>query len=187
MNKKQKKMLVRIICAAVMTVILKIADPYLSHWLLKLILYMIPYLTVGYDVLKKAFHGIKNRQVFDECFLMTIATAGAFTVGIINAFNGGDDDYLEAVAVMLLYQTGELFQSVAVGKSRKNITDLMDIRPDYANIEDENGKLKRVDPDEVEPGSIIVVNPGEKIPIDGKVINGSSALDTAALTGESVP
>ena len=187
MNKKQKKMLVRIICAAVMTVILKIADPYLSHWLLKLILYMIPYLTVGYDVLKKAFHGIKNRQVFDECFLMTIATAGAFTVGIINAFNGGDDDYLEAVAVMLLYQTGELFQSVAVGRSRKNITDLMDIRPDYANIEDENGKLKKVDPDEVEPGSIIVVNPGEKIPIDGKVINGSSALDTAALTGESVP
>ena len=141
---------------------------------------------MGHDILKKAWHGIRNGQVFDENFLMTVATIGAIGVGIYNAMHGGDDDYLEAVAVMLLYQIGELFQSYAVGKSRRNISELMDIRPDYANIE-EDGEITKVDPDEVEVGSIIVVQPGEKIPLDGVVVEGTSSLNTAALTGESVP
>lgn len=187
MNKKQKNLLFRIITAAICVVLIHLADHFLSMpWYAKLILYMVPYLIVGYDILKKAWHGILNKQVFDESFLMTVATIGAIGVGIYNAFHGGDDDYLEAVAVMLLYQVGELFQSYAVGKSRKNISDLMDIRPDYANIE-QDGQLVRVDPDEVEIGSIIVVQPGEKIPLDGVVVEGTSSLNTAALTGESVP
>ncbi|MBQ7463347.1 MAG: cadmium-translocating P-type ATPase [Lachnospiraceae bacterium] len=187
MKKNQKKMLIRIISSAVLTVICMICGRFISAWYVMLLLYMIPYLIAGYDVLKKAGHGIRNRQVFDENFLMSIATLGAIFVGVSNALGGGEGDYLEAVAVMLLYQTGELFQSIAVGRSRKNISSLMDIRPDYANIEDENKKLVRVDPDEVEIGSIIIVNPGEKIPLDGIVREGSSALNTAALTGESVP
>ncbi|MCR5651836.1 MAG: cadmium-translocating P-type ATPase [Lachnospiraceae bacterium] len=187
MKKSQKKMLLRIISAAVITLILLITDRFIPAWYIKLLLYMIPYLITGYDVLKKAFHGIRNKQVFDENFLMTVATLGAIAVGISNALNGGDDDYLEAVAVMLLYQTGELFQSVAVGKSRKNISSLMDIRPDYANLEGEDKTVTKVDPDEVEIGSIIVVNPGEKIPLDGIIREGTSTLNTSALTGESIP
>ncbi len=187
MKKNQKKMLIRIIAATVLTIACIICERFISAWYVMLLLYMIPYLIAGYDVLRKAGHGIRNRQVFDENFLMSIATLGAIFVGISNALKGGDGDYLEAVAVMLLYQTGELFQSIAVGRSRKNISSLMDIRPDYANIEDENKNLKRVDPDEVEIGSIIIVNPGEKIPLDGIVREGSSSLNTAALTGESVP
>ena len=186
MNKKHKKLLIRIIVAAVCVVLLMIFSKYISQWYIRLALYMIPYLVSGYDVLIKAFKGIINGQVFDENFLMTIATLGAIGVGIYQAVNGGDDDYLEAVAVMLLYQVGELFQSYAVGKSRKNISQLMDIRPDYANIE-VDGQLERVDPDEVEIGSIIVVNPGEKVPLDGYIIEGSSTLNTSALTGESIP
>ena len=187
MKKSQKKMLVRIILATVLTIICIISDKYIPLWYVKLLLYMIPYLIAGYDVLKKAFHGIRNKQVFDENFLMAVATLGAIAVGISNALTGGDDDYLEAVAVMLLYQIGELFQGIAVGRSRKNISSLMDIRPDYANLEGEDGKSERVDPDEVEIGSIIVVNPGEKIPLDGIVREGISALNTSALTGESIP
>jgi len=186
MNAKQKKMLARIIAAIACTVLLILLDKKIPVWYLKLALYMIPYLIVGYDILKKAWHGIRNGQVFDENFLMTVATLGAIGVGVYNALHGGDDDYLEAVAVMLLYQIGELFQSYAVGKSRRNISELMDIRPDYANIE-EDGEIRRVDPDEVEAGSCIVVQPGEKIPIDGIVLEGTSSLNTAALTGESVP
>ncbi|MBO4374109.1 MAG: cadmium-translocating P-type ATPase [Lachnospiraceae bacterium] len=187
MKKKEKKLLIRIITAAVLTVICIFCDRYITLWYLKLLLYMIPYLLAGYDVLKKAFHGIRNRQVFDENFLMTVATFGAIFTGITNAVRGGDGDYLEAVAVMVLYQTGELFQSIAVGRSRKNISSLMDIRPDYANITDADGKLVRVDPDEVETGSIITVNPGEKVPIDGIIKEGTSALNMSALTGESIP
>lgn len=187
MKKSQKKMLLRIILATVLTIACMISDKYIPFWYLKLLLYMIPYLIAGYDVLKKAFHGIRNRQVFDENFLMAVATLGAIAVGISNALTGGDDDYLEAVAVMLLYQIGELFQGIAVGRSRKNISSLMDIRPDYANLEGSDGNTERVDPDEVEIGSIIVVNPGEKIPLDGIVREGSSALNTSALTGESIP
>ena len=178
-------MLIRIIIAAVLMIILKIAYAYLSGSIKEpfwFILYMIPYLVVGYDILKKAFKGIKNRQVFDENFLMAIATIGAIAVALVEK-NG---DYTEAIAVMLFYQTGELFQSYAVGKSRKNISDLMDIRPDYANIE-VDGKLTQVDPDEVEPGTVIVVQPGEKIPIDGVVVEGCTTLNTSALTGESLP
>ncbi len=186
MNKKQKKLLTRILTAAACIVVLLLLDPLLPVWYVKLALYMVPYLIVGYDVLKKAWHGIRNRQVFDEGFLMTVATIGAIGVGIYGALHGGEDDYLEAVAVMLLYQVGELFQSFAIGRSRKNISELMDIRPDYANIE-EDGELVRVDPDEVETGTIIIVEPGEKIPIDGIVEEGSSTLNTAALTGESIP
>lgn len=186
MNTKQKKLLARIIAAIVCTALLLLLDGKIPTWYLKLALYMIPYLIVGYDILKKAWHGIRNGQVFDENFLMTIATLGAIGVGVYNALHGGDDDYLEAVAVMLLYQIGELFQSYAVGKSRRNISELMDIRPDYANIE-EDGEIRKVDPDEVEVGSVIVVQPGEKIPIDGIVLEGTSSLNTAALTGESVP
>ena len=186
MNKKQKNLLIRIIAACVLVAALLIFDKYIPAWQLKLALYMIPYLIVGYDILRKAWHGIRNGQVFDENFLMTVATIGAIGVGIYNARHGGDDDYLEAVAVMLLYQVGELFQSYAVGKSRRNISELMDIRPDYANVE-QDGELKRVDPDEVEIGSVIVVQPGEKIPLDGVVLEGKSTLNTAALTGESIP
>ena len=181
MNKKQKNLLIRIIIAAVFFVPLYLISEDIVHvdmpqWAL-IILFLIPYLTVGYDILRKAFLGIKNGKVFDECFLMTVATVGAIALG----------EYGEGVAVMLLYQVGELFQSYAVGKSRRNISELMDIRPDYANIETEDGTLERVDPDEVEEGSIIVVQPGEKVPIDGIVVEGSSALNTAALTGESKP
>ena len=173
MNKKQKKMLIRIIVAAVLMVILSLLPVY---GYFKFGLFMIPYLVIGYDILKKAFKGIRNRQVFDENFLMAVATVGAIVLG----------DYQEGVAVMLFYQIGELFQSYAVGKSRRNISDLMDIRPDYANIE-QDGKTVKVDPDEVEIGSIIVVQPGEKIPIDGIIIEGNTILNTSALTGESLP
>jgi len=180
MNKKQKRLLWRIIIAAVFFVPLYlISEEFvkveLPTWAI-LILFLVPYLLVGWDILRKAFLGIKNGQVFDENFLMTVATIGAIVLG----------EYGEGVAVMLLYQVGELFQSYAVGKSRRNITDLMDIRPDYANIE-EDGELKQVDPDEVEVGSIIVVQPGEKIPLDGVVTEGTSSLNTSALTGESLP
>ena len=173
MNKKQKKMLIRIIIAAVLIVVFSLlpAEGYLRFGL-----FMIPYLVIGYDILKKAFKGILNKQVFDENFLMAVATVGAILLG----------DYSEGVAVMLFYQIGELFQSYAVGKSRRNISELMDIRPDYANIE-KDGSLEQVDPDEVEIGTIIVVQPGEKVPIDGVITEGTSTLNTSALTGESLP
>lgn len=186
MNKKQKKMLSRILSAAAIIILLKIFDARLTPWFLKLALYMIPYLIVGGDVLRKALHGIKHRQVFDENFLMAVATIGAIFVGTYNGIHGMETDYLEAVAVMLLYQTGELFQSIAVGRSRRNIAALMDIRPDVAYIVTEDGR-EAVDPDEVEIGTVIQVNPGEKIPLDGIVEEGESSLDTAALTGESRP
>ena len=179
MNKKQKKSLYRIIIAAVLTAVFHFLP---VSGVLRLILFLIPYIIIGYDILKKCFLGIIHGQVFDECFLMTVATAGAFVIAVID----GTGDYTEAVAVMLFYQTGELFESIAVGKSRKNISGLMDIRPDSARLETENG-LETVDPDEVEVGSVIVVEPGEKIPIDGVVISGSSSLNTSALTGESLP
>lgn len=182
MNKKQKKVLIRIIISSVMLAGLMIADRFveLPVWVW-FILYMFPYIIIGNDILKKAWKGIIKGQVFDENFLMAVATLGAIGVGF-----AGDGDFAEAVAVMLFYQVGELFQSVAVGKSRKNISELMDIRPDYANIEID-GKIEQVDPDEVEIGSVIIVQPGEKVPIDGQVIEGSSTLNTSALTGESVP
>ncbi len=184
MNKKQKKNLIRIIISAVLLIafhfIPKAVLPEKS--IVRFIIYLIPYLIVGYDVLIKAFKGIKNKQAFDEYLLMAIATIGAMALGL---FKTGD--YVEAVAVMLFYQIGEWFQSYAVGKSRRNISDLMDIRPDYANIENEDGSLEQVDPDEVEVGSIIVVQPGEKIPIDGIIVDGNATLNTAALTGESKP
>ena len=173
MNKKQKKMLIRIIIAAVLIVVFSLL-PAEGH--LRFVLFMIPYLVIGYDILKKAFKGILNKQVFDENFLMAVATVGAILLG----------DYSEGVAVMLFYQIGELFQSYAVGKSRRNISELMDIRPDYANIE-KDGTLEQVDPDEVEIGTIIVVQPGEKVPIDGVITEGTSTLNTSALTGESLP
>ncbi len=178
MNKKQKKVLIRIIIAAVLVVVLSFIPFDLLPFgnIISFVAFMIPYIVIGYDILKKAFKGIKNKQVFDENFLMAVATIGAIALG----------DYKEGVAVMLFYQIGELFQSYAVGKSRKNISELMDIRPDYANLE-RDGVIEKVDPDEVEIGSIIVVSPGEKIPIDGLVIDGEASLDTAALTGESVP
>ena len=184
MSKKQKKMLVRIILAAA----LLIGFNFLPlGGLLRFILYLIPYLVIGYDILIKAFKGIRNRQPFDESLLMTIATIGAIAIAIYNeVVNHEAGDYVEAIAVMLFYQVGEWFQSYAVGKSRRNISDLMDIRPDYANIEI-NGKLEQIDPDEVEIGSVIVVQPGEKVPIDGIVIEGTSTLNTSALTGESLP
>ncbi len=179
MNKKQKKMLIRIIIASVMVILLNLIP---LTGIVRLTLYLAAYLVIGYDILKKAGKGILNRRVFDENFLMAIATVGAFALAIYSR----SGDYNEAIAVMLFYQIGELFQSYAVGKSRKNISALMDIRPDYANIE-QNGQLEKVDPDEVEIGSIIVVQPGEKVPIDGIVIEGNSSLNTSALTGESLP
>ncbi len=173
MNRKQKKVLIRIIAAVVLLIILAFVPA--EGWL-QFVLYMIPYLVIGYDILKKAIKGIMNRQVFDENFLMAVATVGAIALG----------DYKEGVAVMLFYQIGELFQSYAVGKSRRNISELMDIRPDYANVE-QNGELVQVDPDEVKIGTVILVKPGEKIPIDGVVVEGASSLNTSALTGESLP
>lgn len=178
MTKKQKKVLVRILLAALMTAVLAFLP---VQGVLRLVLFLIPYLTVGYDILLRACKGIVNRQLLDENFLMAIATVGALVLG---AMNGGD--YLEAVAVMLFYQTGELFQSYAVGKSRRSIGSLMDIRPDYANVE-ENGRLVQTDPEEIAVGTQIVVCPGERVPIDGVVVQGHSALDTVALTGESLP
>ena len=206
MTKKQKKVLIRIIIAASLLVVFRVAYRFLgtarlpegtdTGWKLFgnadgkfylgepvwFVLYMIPYFVIGYDILKKAGKGIINRQMLDENFLMAIATIGAIVVALIHR----DGDYTEAIAVMLFYQIGELFQSIAVGKSRRNISELMDIRPDYANIE-KDGKLEQVDPDEVEIGSIIVIQPGEKVPIDGLIIEGTSSLNTVALTGESVP
>lgn len=173
MNKKQKKVLLRIIISAVLMVLFVFLP---LKGILRLVLFMIPYLIIGYDILKKAVKGIRNKQVFDENFLMAIATVGAIILG----------EYVEGVAVMLFYQIGELFQSYAVGKSRRNINELMDIRPDYANVE-KDGQLEKVDPDEVEMGSVIVVQPGEKIPIDGIIIEGAATLNTSALTGESLP
>ena len=178
MNKKQKKMLVRIIVAAALMIGLSFLP--VEGWL-RFLLYLFPYFIIGYDILRKAFKGIRNRQPFDESLLMSIATIGAIAIAVCD-----DGDYTEAIAVMLFYQIGEWFQSYAVGKSRRNISDLMDIRPDYANIERE-GKLEQVDPDEVEIGSVILVQPGEKVPIDGIILEGSSTLNTSALTGESLP
>ena len=175
MTKKQKKVLYQIIASVVLIVILRLLPAFPTP--VELVLYLIPYLVVGWDVLRKALLGIKNRQPFDECFLMAVATVGAFALG----------DYVEGCAVILFYQIGELFQSVAVGKSRQSISNLMDIRPDYANIEDEDGKLEQVDPDDVEVGTVIVIQPGERVPIDGVIVEGTSALNTAALTGESLP
>ena len=175
MNKKQKKNLYRIIAALVLVLILKLLPQFPTP--VELLLYCIPYLVVGWDVLRKALLGIRNHQPFDECFLMAVATVGAFALG----------DYVEGCAVIIFYQIGELFQSVAVGKSRQSISSLMDIRPDYANVEDEDGRLEQVDPDDVEVGTVIVVQPGERVPIDGIIVEGTSALNTAALTGESLP
>ena len=179
MNRKQKKNLIRIIIAAVLLIFLKLVS--LPAWL-SVVLYLAAYIVIGYDILRKAFKGILNKQVFDENFLMAVATVGAIALAVYER----SADLSEAVAVMLFYQIGELFQSYAVGKSRRNISALMDIRPDYANIE-KDGQLERVDPDEVEIGSVIVVQPGEKVPIDGTVIEGTSSLNTSALTGESLP
>ena len=175
MNKKQKKTLERILIAVALVIVLKLLPALPMP--VELALYCIPYLVVGWDVLRKALKGIKNRQPFDECFLMAVATVGAFALG----------DYVEGCAVIIFYQIGELFQSVAVGKSRQSISSLMDIRPDYANIEGEDGRLEQVDPDDVEIGTVIVVQPGERVPIDGVIVEGASALNTAALTGESLP
>ena len=184
MTKKQKKVLYRIIIAAVLLVVLHFL-PVSGY--LKFALYLIPYAIIGYDILRKAVLGIIHGEVFDENFLMAVATVGAMLLAIYNELHGADAEFAEGVAVMLFYQIGELFQAVAVGKSRKNISALMDIRPDYANIEGADGNLEQVDPDEVEIGTIIVVQPGEKVPIDGIVREGSSTLNTSALTGESVP
>ena len=177
MSKKQKKVLIRIIISSVLLVALMITSKLvqLNKWV-EFVLFLVPYLIIGYDILKKAIKGIAKGQVFDENFLMAVATIGAVALG----------DFAEGAAVMLFYQIGELFQSVAVGKSRRNITSLMDIRPDYANVE-VDGKLEKVDPDDVEIGTDIIVNPGEKVPIDGVVVSGESTLNTSALTGESVP
>ena len=176
MNKKQKKVLIRIIVVAVLMIALSVIPVVPSKGVIRFVLFMIPYLVIGYDILRKAFKGILNRQVFDENFLMAVATVGAILLG----------DYVEGTAVMLFYQIGELFQSYAVGKSRRNISELMDIRPDYANIE-VDGEITQVDPDEVEIGTVIVVQPGEKVPIDGVVEQGKASLNTSALTGESKP
>ena len=179
MTKKQKKSLQQILIALALVILLKLLLRVLPALPtpVELLLYLIPYFVVGKDVLRKAIKGVKNRQPFDECFLMAVATVGAFALG----------DYVEGCAVILFYQIGELFQSVAVGKSRQSIASLMDIRPDYANIEGEDGKLEQVDPDDVEVGTVIVVQPGERVPIDGVIVEGTSALNTAALTGESLP
>ena len=179
MTKKQKKSLQQILIALALVILLKLLLRVLPTLPtpVELLLYLIPYFVVGKDVLRKAIKGVKNRQPFDECFLMAVATVGAFALG----------DYVEGCAVILFYQIGELFQSVAVGKSRQSISSLMDIRPDYANVEDEDGKLEQVDPDDVEVGTVIVVQPGERVPIDGVIVEGTSALNTAALTGESLP
>ena len=179
MNKKQKRNLMRIIVAAILMIVLHFAP---VSGMVRFGLYLVPYLIIGYDILWKAFKGVKNRQPFDESLLMAIATLGAIILAVYE-----DGDYTEAIGVMLFYQIGEWFQSYAVGKSRRNISELMDIRPDYANVERKNGQLEAVDPDEVEVGTIIVVKPGEKIPIDGEVVEGSSTLNTSALTGESLP
>ena len=179
MNKKQKRNLMRIIVAAILMIVLHFAP---VSGMVRFGIYLVPYLIIGYDILWKAFKGVKNRQPFDESLLMAIATLGAIILAVYE-----DGDYTEAIGVMLFYQIGEWFQSYAVGKSRRNISELMDIRPDYANVERENGQLEAVDPDEVEVGTIIVVKPGEKIPIDGEVVEGSSTLNTSALTGESLP
>ena len=192
MTKKQQVMLGRILVAAVLLLVLQLLPenlfspldgllPGLAYWV-QLALYLVDYLIIGYDILLKAGKGIKNGQVFDECFLMAIATVGALALALYDR----SGDYTEAIAVMLFYQIGEWFQSYAVGKSRRNISDLMDIRPDYANVE-RDGKLEKVDPDEVEAGSVIVVQPGEKVPIDGVIVEGASTLNTSALTGESLP
>ena len=179
MTKKQKKSLQQILIALALVILLKLLLRVLPALPtpVELLLYLIPYFVVGKDVLRKAIKGVKNRQPFDECFLMAVATVGAFALG----------DYVEGCAVILFYQIGELFQSVAVGKSRQSISSLMDIRPDYANVEDEDGRLEQVDPDDVEVGTMIVVQPGERVPIDGVIVEGTSALNTAALTGESLP
>ena len=179
MKKKQKRNLMRIIVAAILMIVLHFAP---VSGMVRFGFYLVPYLIIGYDILWKAFKGVKNRQPFDESLLMAIATLGAIILAVYE-----DGDYTEAIGVMLFYQIGEWFQSYAVGKSRRNISELMDIRPDYANVERENGQLEAVDPDEVEVGTIIVVKPGEKIPIDGEVVEGSSTLNTSALTGESLP
>ena len=182
MNKKQKKMLTRIIIAAVLMIAFKVISTFVDiPTVVLFIMYMVPYLVIGYDILRKAIKGILNRQVFDENFLMAVATVGAIIIALVD-----DGDFTEAIAVMLFYQIGELFQNIAVGKSRKNISELMDIRPDYANIE-VDGKLEQVDPDEVEVGTVIVVQPGEKVPIDGIIEEGNTTLNTSALTGESLP
>ena len=175
MNKKQKKTLIRILISAALLILFSLL-PVQNRWL-RLGLFLIPYFIIGYDILLKAFNGVKNRQPFDECFLMTVATVGAFVLG----------EYVEGAAVMLFYQIGELFQSVAVGKSRRSITELMDIRPDVAYVLQDGGEAEAVDPDEVEIGTVLCVRPGEKIPIDGIIVKGETTLDTAALTGESVP
>ena len=182
MNKKQRTMLIRIVIAAVLLIALNVLPVIPENGWIRFLLYLIPYFVIGYDILLKAFKGIKNRQVFDESFLMAVATVGAIALALYDK----SGDYTEAIAVMLFYQVGEWFQSYAVGKSRRNISELMDIRPDYANVE-RDGSLERVDPDEVEIGSVIVVQPGEKVPIDGVIVEGSSALNTSALTGESLP
>ncbi|WP_022748238.1 heavy metal translocating P-type ATPase [Lachnobacterium bovis] len=186
MNKKQKNVLYRIIISAIVLSILLLVEKVsvlknINKWIIFAI-YMVPYVIIGYDIIIKAFKGIKNKQPFDECLLMVIATIGAIAIGLIE-----DGDYIEAIAVMWFYQVGELFQSYAVGKSRRNISDLMDICPEYANVLDEDGNIEETDPEDVEVGSKIVIKPGEKIPIDGVVIDGETSLDTAALTGESVP
>ena len=183
MTKKQKKTLKRIIAAAVLTVLLALLFHFVElPWFVQLVLWLVPYLVIGHDVLRKAFMGIKNGEVFDENFLMAVATVGAIALALYER----SGDYTEAIAVMLFYQIGEWFQSYAVGRSRRNISELMDIRPDYANVE-QDGKLEQVDPDEVSIGTVIVVQPGEKVPIDGTVVEGASTLNTAALTGESLP
>ncbi len=179
MNKKQKKMLTRIIIASIFLIGLHFAP---ISGLIRFIAYMIPYYIIGYDIIRKAVNGIKNRKPFDESLLMAIATLGAIMLALYQEFHGAAGDYVEAIAVMLFYQIGEFFQNIAVAKSRKNISELMDIRPDYANIEID-GKIRQVDPNEVAISSIIIVAPGEKVPIDGVVIEGESYLNTVALTG----
>ena len=178
MKKKQKKVLIRVIVASVLLILCAVLP---TTGYVRFATFMVPYLVIGYDILKKAWKGILNKQVFDENFLMAVATVGALSLAVYE--NG---EYLEAIAVMLFYQIGEWFQRYAVGKSRRNISDLMDIRPDYANVE-RNNKLEQVDPDEVGIGSVIVVQPGEKVPIDGVIVEGTSSLNTSALTGESLP